>query len=269
MDTRRGFNGHCMSVLLCLMAIPCLATGDLVTDRPDQTESSSTVGPGYIQLEMGWTHSVEDDPVRVIEDSFPETLLRIGLFEQLELRFGYDGYLRQDTSTRPNKTHIDSSGDALAGFKWSFWEEQDWRPEAALLAHTTLPVGRDNISSERFDPDYRLAFSHTLGERIGFSYNLGQAWSTETDSRGERDTLSVFVYSAALGISLTERCAGFVEVFGDIPLNAAGGPANSMDGGFTYLLKDNLQLDVLAGLGLSEAAADWFLGAGFSLRLPN
>lgn len=251
------------------MAIPCLATGDLVTDRPDQTESSSTVGPGYIQLEMGWTHSVEDDPVRVIEDSFPETLLRIGLFEQLELRFGYDGYLRQDTSTRPNKTHIDSSGDALAGFKWSFWEEQDWRPEAALLAHTTLPVGRDNISSERFDPDYRLAFSHTLGERIGFSYNLGQAWSTETDSRGERDTLSVFVYSAALGISLTERCAGFVEVFGDIPLNAAGGPANSMDGGFTYLLKDNLQLDVLAGLGLSEAAADWFLGAGFSLRLPN
>jgi len=270
MKNRRCFSAFNMGLFLLLVCVHSVCFADeLVTDRPDQTESSSTVSPGYIQLEMGWTHSVEDDPIYTKEDSFPETLVRVGLFERLELRFGYDGFLRQDTSTRPKRTHIDGSGDALAGLKWSFWEEQDWRPEAALLAHTTLPVGRDNISSERFDPDYRLAFSHTLSERIGFSYNVGQAWSTEPDSRGERDTLSVFVYTAALGIALTEKCAGFVEVFGDIPLSATGGPANSMDGGITYLLKENLQLDVLAGLGLSKAAADWFLGAGFSLRLPN
>ena len=34
---------------------------DLVTDRPDQTESSETVGPGYVQLEFGWLHVENSD----------------------------------------------------------------------------------------------------------------------------------------------------------------------------------------------------------------
>ena len=269
MQTEHGFKACYMGTFLLLVGVHSMVFADLVTDRPDQTESSSTVSPGYIQLEMGWTHSTEGDPVDTKADSFPETLVRVGLVEHLELRFGYDGFLWEDTNTRPKRTHLDGSGDALAGLKWWFWEEQAWRPEAALLVHSSLPAGETDVSSDRFDPDFRLAFSHTLNERLGFAYNVGQAWGTERDSRGDRDTLSVFVYSAALGIALTDKWSGFVEFFGDIPLNATGGPANSMDGGMTYLLKDNLQLDMLAGFGLSEAAADWFLGIGLSLRLPN
>ena len=60
-----------------------------------------------------------------------------------------------------------------------------------------------------------------------------------------------------------------VEFYGDIPLNASGTPANSFDTGFTYLIRDNLQFDIAGGIGLSDDADDWFVGAGVSYRFPQ
>ena len=59
-----------------------------------------------------------------------------------------------------------------------------------------------------------------------------------------------------------------MEFFGEAP-TGQGKPANSLDGGFTYALADNLQIDVLGGVGISEAAEDWFVGAGLVWRLPQ
>jgi hypothetical protein len=67
---------------------------------------------------------------------------------------------------------------------------------------------------------------------------------------------------------MTDKLGCFVEFFGDIPTGSNGGSANSFDGGFTYLIADNLQLDVFSGVGLSGDADDWFIGAGFSIRFP-
>src|SRR5436309_1072390 len=53
----------------------------LETDRPDFTETPTTVGQGVLQLEGGYTFTYDDeDNVRTANHSFPETLLRIGMF---------------------------------------------------------------------------------------------------------------------------------------------------------------------------------------------
>jgi hypothetical protein len=39
-----------------------------------------------------------------------------------------------------------------------------------------------------------------------------------------------------------------------------------MDGGFTWLVSDNLQLDISAGAGLNHAAPDFFISAGAAWR---
>jgi hypothetical protein len=53
----------------------------IVTDRPDFTEASSTVGAGVVQLEMGYTFfKNNDDGADQKTHSFPETLLRVGMF---------------------------------------------------------------------------------------------------------------------------------------------------------------------------------------------
>jgi hypothetical protein len=58
------------------------------TDRPDFTEASTTVGRGRVQFEMGYTFTEnDDDGVRTANHSYPELLIRIGMFaEWFELR---------------------------------------------------------------------------------------------------------------------------------------------------------------------------------------
>jgi hypothetical protein len=262
-----------MFLLLCTVTFTSLAQEypELVTDRPDQTESSVTIPRGTLQLETGWTHAVEEEGgEETITDAFPGTLLRYGVIEGLELRFATEGRVWEELHEPGGNRHSDAGwSDLQVGLKKYLWEEDGCLPEAAILGHLSIPVGEEGFSSGRFDPDFRLSFAHTLTDRLSFGYNLGTSWETIEDDRGDRDTHSSFIYTAALGFGLTDRLGAFIEFFGDIPINGEGGPANSLDGGFTYLLKDNLQVDCFLGKGLSEDAEDWFVGAGFSYRFPR
>jgi hypothetical protein len=216
---------------------------------------------------------MDEDGVDWERDAAPELLLRYGLSDRLELRFGLAGHAWEETRYHDGTPteHVEGWEDSEAGFKYALWAENPscFIPEAALLAHLSLPTGADGHSTDRADPSFRFLFSNTLTETTSLSYNLGAAWETGEDDLGDRDTLSVFQYTVSLGHSLTDRLGMFVELFGDIPMSMNSKPAHSMDGGFTYLLADNLQLDVSAGAGLSEDAEDWFVGAGVSYRFPR
>lgn len=244
-------------------------TPDLITDRPDQTESSETVPPGYVQFEFGWTHTEDNEGADVTSDSFPGTLIRVGLLDNLEFRFGFDGAIWEDVDTAGGTSQRENgTGDLEIGLKWKFWEETGLCPQTALLAGTSLPTGDAPFSSERFDPSIRLACSHTLTETLGLGYNLEANWATEEDAAGDRDTKASVAYTVVLGTALSDKLGAFVEFFGEVP-TGQGKPANSFDGGFTYLIADNLQVDMLAGVGVSETADDWFIGAGLVWRLPQ
>jgi hypothetical protein len=283
---------------------------ELVTDRPDQTESTSIIQPGYYQIETGVTRTEETSDEFVIEG--PGTLIRIGMLERLELRLGWNGWIHD--------TGLSESGvqDAEIGAKLYLWDESGFRPDAALLAHLSIPVGDTEWTTDRVDPSFRFSFSHTLSDRLSLGYNAGMAWSTQEELhtgwiqeqiRGnvesvfasntdalvanrpllenlrddwaariaerlvppsiDHDTLSVFEYTATVGMSLTERLSMYVELFGEVPLSATGGPMHYADGGFTFLVRDNLQLDLEGGVGLNDSSSDWFIGMGVSVRFPR
>lgn len=241
--------------------------GDLVTDRPDQTESAVTVAPGYVQFELGATfsHDGEGDL-----DTFeaPGTLVRIGLVERLELRIGWAGHISQDIGS---EGLFDDSGvgDAELGVKVRLRDERGSAPEMALLVSGSVPVGEAGFTSDRVDPSFRLSLAHTLSDRVGLGYNLGMAWASEPGPGGDVSTLSSYIYTVALGIGLSDNLGAFVELFGEIPGSAPGDPAHSFDGGFTFLLRPHVQLDVAAGFGLTDEADDWFAGVGLSVRWPR
>ena len=79
----------------------------------------------------------------------------------------------------------------------------------------------------------------------------------------------VMPFSAVLGIAITDLLGGFFEFFGSAPVDPTGKPTNLIDGGFTYLVRDNFQLDIAGGFGMSGAAEDWFVGSGISYRFPK
>ena len=261
----------CLLFSAIFTVITCFAQEpELVTDRPDQTESTAIVPPGYAQVETGWTFSRDDEGgSRRQTHEFPGTLLRLGALDRMEVRLGYNGSLWETTREAGQSTDLSGAGDMGIGTKLYLWEEQGWVPEAAFLAAVSLPVGQEPLSSGRADPSFRVNLSHTLSDRFSFSYNLGTTWESTLEETGDRDTLSLFNYTAALGIGVTDRAGLFVEAFGDIPFNAEGGPRNSLDGGITFLLLENLQLDGAAGVGVSDSAEDWFVGLGLTVRFPR
>ena len=233
---------------------------ELITDRPDQTESSSVVPLNSLQIETGFVReNNKTDDVRLISFAYNTTLLRFGLFNNFELRLGID-YLGEDVLA--NDTGVSDIysgfGPLYTGFKVKIAEEDGWRPEVAFLGGLALPF----TANKDFKTDYsalssRFSFGHSFSERISLGYNVGVEWDGETPVPG-------YIYSAALGVGLTEKLGVFLEGFGLIP--EEGGVEHLCDAGFTFLVLPNFQLDVSGGLGINENAIDNFFSFGFSYR---
>jgi len=65
------------------------------------------------------------------------------------------------------------------------------------------------------------------------------------------------------------RVGAYTEWFAFIPSGAdTARTEHYFNGGFSYLISNNIQFDILAGVGLNDAADDYFLGTGLSIRFP-
>src|SRR5689334_1613128 len=86
---------------------------ELVTDRPDFTESSEVVGRGVLQVESGMTFEGDrQDGDRARAISAPQLLVRVGVTPRFELRFGGDGFVSQSIRTAGSTLETSGSSDA-------------------------------------------------------------------------------------------------------------------------------------------------------------
>lgn len=233
---------------------------ELITDRPDQTESAAVVPLGALQLETGFIVEVDENEYFDLKNTtYNTTLLRYGLFENFELRMGL-AYIEQEYTGYGTIIHSGLT-PLYTGFKIKISEERGWMPEMAFLGSLTLPVtAADEYKPDNAAPAMRFAFAHTLSEHFSLGYNLGAEWSGES-------ALPYYYYSMALGMSFGERTGMFVETYGYIPEGEEILPM--LDAGLTYLLRHNLQFDISGGIGLKEDVPDYFVSAGLSLRIPR
>jgi len=236
---------------------------ELVTDRPDQTESAFTVPKGFLQIETGiLSETDETDVVKEKINALNTTLFRFGLLDNWELRFGYE-YLDYTYTDKLTSSEIsfNGSGPLVIGTKILIAEEDGYIPQLAFLGHLTLPgTGKDEFETNYLAPDFRFALEYTISEQISFGANIGTEW----DSSHPR---SNNFYSFVLGIGILENLGMFLESYGYIIEKSD--PDHRVDFGITYSILDNLQLDASAGLGINDLAPDSFISAGLSYRLPE
>lgn len=225
----------------------------LITDRPDATESPILVPKGYLQIEMGSQFSHGDAQEDLI---YGTGLLRIGVLDNLEIRLGLD-YSKSTFKQTITEEEFNSFSPLLVGFKIGVAKEQGILPEIALLGHLSLPYTSKALDNTGVD--MRFAFSHTLSERSGISYNLGAGW--DGDSNGLQ-----YIYTVSYGYSINQKLGWFGEIYGDVPEHLEA--THYVDSGFTYLLANNFQLDAYIGTAINNDP-NLILGAGFSYRIPH
>ena len=243
-------------------------TPPMATDRPDQTESAQLVPRGLFQFEAGGTHVVDR------EGSAPATrvsnvggaLLRIGLLNPVELRVGFAGWQRASAEGGDATAGF---GDLAAGTKVRIANGAGMSPAIAVIGGVLIPVGDSDFRAGGVDPSVRVALAHALGGGVSLGYNVGGVWTTVTDGAGDESLETSLLYSVALGRQLLPKLAGFVEAFGVHGLADGAASWHALDGGITIPVRMNLQFDLSAGVGLSEGASDWFLSAGFAVRVPR
>lgn len=226
----------------------------LVTDRPDFTESAATVAPGRFQLEAGYTFSRSGEAHL---HELGEALLRAGVANRVELRLGVPTLTLAEEGTGD----VDGFGDASIGFKIGLPEPgTSGVPTTAILLDSTLPTGEDHLGSSGLQPGATLAFAWELAGGLGLGANFGYERFEEEGEDLGRGTGSV-----ALGIPLSPSLGAFLEGFVLVPEGDRTAEP-FLDGGLTWLLDADLQLDVRAGFGLEEPAPNYFLGGGISVR---
>ena len=250
-------------ILLSLTAATQDSVPELITDRPDQTESSSLVPNKMIQIETGFVfENNETSNNKLRSYAYNTSLLRYGLMKNLELRMGLE-YLGDIAESKSSNEKNSTSGFSplYVGFKTKIIEEKDCMPEIAFLGAMTLPFSaNENYKPSNPAANMRFAFSHTLSDQFSLGYNLGAEWDGDS-------TIPGYFYSLALGIGLSQNLGMFIESYGLMMEDNNG--EHLLDTGFTYLIMPNIQIDISGGLGLNSNAIDHFISAGISIRLPR
>ena len=249
-----------MKKISIIMILCCLNLNaqTIITDRPDQTESSSTIQKGSVQIESGVLisqNSTNYDFYSTNEKNiyFPSTLFRIGLTEKIELRL-FNQYQQMCTQTNS----FNGFNNLELGLKLQLLQKENGFTEIAFLSHMVIPTAPSRLSENgenNIGTINKLCVSHNIGEKVGLGYNVGYNYLNNREGD--------FTYSLVLGIELNDKISTYIEPYGEF--SDLDNTESNFNMGITYLLRDNLQLDYSYGLGLNHAFN--FMSVGFSINI--
>lgn len=240
----------------------------IVTDRPDFTEASSTVGRGRMQLEAGYTYYRDRFNGTKREDqTYPEFLIRLGIFaDWFELRLGQNYSRSRSRLFGEELESISGFDDFYLGTKLGLTEQKTFLPEVALVLQAKIPTGATALTADRVLPGFNLLY----GWDIIPDY-LSAAGSTQLNRAvdAEAHSYTEMAQSFTIGYTLTQKLAAYTEWFALFPSGAIAPDVTAQhyfNGGFTYKVTPNFQLDIRAGVGLNDHADDFFAGTGFAVK---
>ena len=247
-----------MAILFCAassnMGLAQSGGEEIITDRPDITESAVVVPKASLQAENGFTWT--NDPLGTMA-TLCQTLLRLGLSDRTEFRLTLPSY-SLDFSPGLGPSGVT---DISIGFK------QQLGPlpggfDFSLIVATSVPSGSTDHTSHRLDPFLKVPWSRELGNGWSVGGMASIFWMTEA---GKRNLTwePTFVLQRDLSRSLDV----FAEYGGDYPQR--GGARQTIHFGTAYRINSTNQLDFHFGFGLSSSTPRSFFAVGYSFRVDR
>ncbi|MBK8847473.1 MAG: transporter [Bacteroidetes bacterium] len=225
------------------------------TNRPPRPNRNQLFGAcGAFSIEMGFNY--EQVTASVTNFVVPTVLWKYGVNSNFELR-AITELISSNTSKR-NQTGLNPLG---VGFKAKLSEAKGWVPMTSFIGHIYIPqTATPEFATNSFASDFRFTLQHALTPKLNIGYNLGAEWDGNSSE-------ATFIYTLTTAYSFNDFLGGYIEVFGFVPDQSKA--SHLVDGGLTFLLTRDMQLDISGGYKLSDNAPDFYGSLGFSMRLPR
>ncbi len=250
-------NGSIAFVLLVLLSVSVKAqyAKNIRSDRPGQGNSSYSVGKGMLQIQSGIDFEHYDASTIAWNNIKPATVIRYGIGKRIDIN-GSISAVSQKNRISGVEHKIDMMFDSWTlGARANFVAGGGIVPALAIQANVIAPI---NAPDRDYGYSTLLSATEQLSRRFVLLVNVG------VTSRGDGSKPNKF-YVVNLGYSISAKLSTYIEGYGTI---SAGGSEHKWDGGFAYLLRNNLQLDLYGGVGQKFTFNDNFVSFGVSWRLP-
>jgi Putative MetA-pathway of phenol degradation len=233
-------------------------------DRPHLPEASTAVGKGRIVLESGYTFTQKGSSFT--SQSYPEALLRVGLFtDWFEVRIGQN-FLNREASVAGVRTSVHGAQDLYLGVKLALVQQQQYLPQIALIPQMTVPTGSGAVGAGKVLPGLNVDCAwEVIKPRFGIELLIA---TNRVQDDAHRASVELATGLTAV-FSLTPKLETFVEWDAFSPVAATGGTTGMRHyavGGFVYFITKDFEVDIRAGVGLNQRANDFLAGAGFAVR---
>jgi len=237
---------------------------EIITDRPDLTDSPIVMPLNFFQIESGVVYEKQrfkdgNSNIEIENFTLGSTLFRYGLMEILEFRFGGE-YLIGKTTVDGVPTNTQGLQNIFIGAKLQLRKDRDLLSNAGLIFELGLPLGSEVLRHEKIEPGIVIALEQDFTDQLSLGINI----RASNDSNLSKN---IYGFSASLNYGIMDEIGVFTEYFSNLVSDFS--PQHNLDVGFTYVLKKNLQVDASVGTIFLNDDTDWFCGLGISVKLPR
>jgi hypothetical protein len=226
---------------------------EIVTDRPDVTNSSIVVPMGSFQSENGINFSSQNGG-RTIDGT--NSRWRLGIAPCLEVLVDLPTYFS-------NVKLPGNSGfsDVAPAVKWQI-SPVPGKVDLSMTVGVFVPTGALDIAGRGAQPYLQFPWSWELRDGWGLS-GMFTEFFRPSDLTTKRMTEATFVIEK----KLTDKTSVFTEYVGDYPEGAS--PNQLLNSGVLYHLTPTQQLDCHFAIGLNHKAPSYIVGLGYSVRFDR
>ena len=228
------------------------SSDEIVTDRPDVTNSSIVVPFGSLQNENGANVSARDGRQSV---DGTNSRWRLGIAPCLEVLVDLPTYF-----ANVHGAGVSGFTDVSPAIKWQI-SPVPGKIDLSFVSGIALPTGSVAIASRGPQPYVQVPWSWEIHGGWGISGMLTEFFRPEDFTRSITET------TFSLEKKLTERFSLFTEYVGDYPQGAA--PSQLWNSGGVLHLTKTQQIDFHFAIGLNHNAPSYIVGLGYSFRVDG
>lgn len=223
----------------------------VVPDRPGNTWGTEVTPLHKLIWDNGIGFESSPDGAQTI--TLNTTILRYGIFENMELRVGTDFVMSKNSEAIKPTFGINP---LCVGTKLKVYEGTRILPSIGLLAELKSPhVGSKDLLPTHLAPSMYVLFEHNITNWLGIGYNVGEKWD------GESATPTTFL-ALSLNFSFNDNLGAFVETYNNI--HPKDENEYMTEFGFTWLVSRRVQLDIEGDLDLKNLGKYYSVGCGVS-----